>query len=55
MTAVPREDALGTTWVDPTIPVEVRHLGHTDGGRLRQPVFLGVRPDLTPTDVAAQS
>jgi len=43
---VPREDALGTTWVEPTLRVEVRHLGHTDGGRLRQPVFLGVRQDL---------
>jgi len=55
VTAVPREDALGTTWVEPTLPVEVRHLGHTDGGRLRQPVFLGVRPDLTPADLTAQS
>jgi bifunctional non-homologous end joining protein LigD len=51
VTPVPREDALGTTWVEPTLLVEVRHLGHTDGGRLRQPVFLGVRSDLTPADL----
>ena len=43
---VPREDALGTTWVEPGLQVEIRHLGHTEGGRLRQPVFLGVRLDL---------
>jgi bifunctional non-homologous end joining protein LigD len=51
VTAVPREDSAGTTWVEPTLLVEVRHLGHTDGGRLRQPVFLGVRPDLEPADL----
>jgi bifunctional non-homologous end joining protein LigD len=51
VTPVPREDATGTTWVEPTLLVEVRHLGHTDGGRLRQPVFLGVRPDLTADDL----
>ena len=55
VTAVPREDALGTIWVEPTLLVEVRHLGHTDGGRLRQPVFLGVRPDLTPDDLPTQT
>jgi bifunctional non-homologous end joining protein LigD len=52
-TEVPREDARGTFWVDPTVLVEVRYLGHTEGGRLRQPVFLGVRPDLTPADLTA--
>jgi bifunctional non-homologous end joining protein LigD len=55
VTPVPREDALGTTWVEPTVLVEVRHLGHTDGGRLRQPVFLGVRPDVAPADLPHQS
>jgi bifunctional non-homologous end joining protein LigD len=51
-TPVPREDARGTTWVEPTLLVEVRYLGHTEGGRLRQPVFLGVRTDLEPADLA---
>jgi bifunctional non-homologous end joining protein LigD len=52
-TPVPREDVRGTFWVDPTLLVEVRHLGHTEGGRLRQPVFLGVRTDLTAADLTA--
>jgi bifunctional non-homologous end joining protein LigD len=31
--------------------VEVRHLGRTTGGRLRQPVLRGLRSDLRPDDV----
>lgn len=45
---VPRVDALGTTWLRPEVVVEVAALGVTRDGRLRQPSFLGVRPDLTP-------
>jgi bifunctional non-homologous end joining protein LigD len=48
---VPRPDNLGAHWLDPRLVVEVRHLGHTDGGRLRQPVVLGVRPDLDAADL----
>ena len=48
---VPRADSDGATWLQPTVLVEVRHLGHTDGGRLRQPVFLGLRTDLTTADL----
>ena len=48
---IPREDAVGTTWVEPRIVVEVRHLGRTEGGRLRQPVFRGIRTDVDPDDV----
>jgi bifunctional non-homologous end joining protein LigD len=48
---VPREDAVGTTWVEPRVVVEVRHLGRTEGGRLRQPVFRGIRTDVDPDDV----
>jgi bifunctional non-homologous end joining protein LigD len=54
VTPVPREDARGTTWVEPTLLVEVRYLGHTEGGRLRQPVFLGVRTDVTAADLLRQ-
>ena len=43
---VPRPDSIGAHWLDPLVVVDVRHLGHTEGGRLRQPVVLGVRPDL---------
>ncbi len=46
--AVPRVDAAGTTWLRPEVVVEVAALGRTREGRLRQPSFLGVRPDLTP-------
>jgi bifunctional non-homologous end joining protein LigD len=50
-TPVPRVDAGGARWLRPQAVVEVRHLGHTDGGRLRQPVIRGFRPDLDPDDV----
>ncbi|MBT0772679.1 non-homologous end-joining DNA ligase [Kineosporia sp. J2-2] len=48
---VPRADAKGATWVRPQVVVDVRHLGRTENGRLRQPVFRGVRSDLEPEDV----
>jgi bifunctional non-homologous end joining protein LigD len=48
---VPRPDCVGAHWLRPRLVVDVRHLGHTDGGRLRQPVVLGVRPDLDADDV----
>jgi bifunctional non-homologous end joining protein LigD len=48
---VPRPDAVGAHWLDPRLVVDVRHLGHTDGGRLRQPVVLGFRADLDAADV----
>lgn len=38
-------------WVDPLLVAEVRHLGHTEGGSLRQPVLLRMRPDLCPADL----
>jgi bifunctional non-homologous end joining protein LigD len=42
---VPKVDAAGATWCDPTLAVEVHHLGWTSGGRLRQPSYRGVRVD----------
>ncbi len=48
---VPRPDAVGVRWCEPTLVVEVAHLGWTDAGRLRQPVFRGVRSDVDPGDV----
>lgn len=50
-TEVPREDATGTTWVEPEIVVDVAALGRSSGGRLRQPSFQRVRTDLTATDL----
>ncbi len=48
---VPRPDSTGAHWVEPLTVVEVAHLGWTDGGRLRQPVFRGIRNDLDPGQV----
>jgi bifunctional non-homologous end joining protein LigD len=48
---VPRPDAEGTRWVDPAVVVEVRALGRGSTGKLRQPAYLGVRPDLQPDDL----
>lgn len=49
--AVPREDAAGTTWVDPVVVVDVDTHGR-GYQRLRQPSFQGVRLDVTPADLA---
>ncbi len=49
---VPRVDAKDTTWVRPEMVVDIRALGVTDGGRLRQPSYQGVRTDLSPDDLA---
>lgn len=47
---VPREDATGTTWVEPVVVIDVdtHGLGYQ---RLRQPSYQGVRTDLTPEDL----
>jgi bifunctional non-homologous end joining protein LigD len=50
---VPRADATGAAWLRPEVVVEIAALGVTDGGRLRQPSFQGLRQDLSPADVAA--
>jgi bifunctional non-homologous end joining protein LigD len=52
---VPRVDATGTVWVRPEMVVEIRSLGVTRGGRLRQPSYQGVRLDLRPEDLAEPS
>jgi bifunctional non-homologous end joining protein LigD len=48
---VPRVDALGTQWVEPVLVVDVESLGLSSQARLRQPSYVGVRPDLTPEDL----
>ncbi len=54
-TDVPPIDAAGAVWVEPQLVVEVRHLLITSGGRLRQPVFRGIRTDLSPVGVRRES
>ena len=48
---VPREDALGATWVRPELVCDVQSLGVTAQHRLRQPAYRGLRPDLTPDEL----
>ena len=48
---VPPVDARGTTWVRPEVVVEVQSLGLSAKGRLRQPAYRGLRPDLSPDDL----
>ncbi|MBV9314282.1 MAG: non-homologous end-joining DNA ligase [Pseudonocardia sp.] len=42
---IPREDAVDARWCQPCLVALVTHLGWTDHGRLRQPVFQGLRLD----------
>ncbi|MFZ1286834.1 MAG: non-homologous end-joining DNA ligase [Candidatus Phosphoribacter sp.] len=48
---VPSVDARGARWVHPVLVCEVQALGLTPAGRLRQPAYRGLRPDLTPGDI----
>jgi bifunctional non-homologous end joining protein LigD len=48
---VPPLDAQGTRWVRPEVVIEVQSLGLTAQGRLRQPAYRGLRPDLSPDDL----
>lgn len=41
-----------TRWVEPLLCVQLRYLGRTDGGSLRQPVLRALRPDVLPVDAA---
>jgi bifunctional non-homologous end joining protein LigD len=52
---VPPVDAAGTTWVRPEVVVDVQSLGLTPAGRLRQPAYRGLRPDLSPGDLFGDS
>lgn len=44
----------GTVWVEPELVCDVRYLNRTDEGLLRQPVFLGLRPDRTVRDLIGE-
>jgi bifunctional non-homologous end joining protein LigD len=43
------------TWVEPLLVAEVRHLGRTDSGSLRQPTLVRMRPDLAPADLTGSA
>ncbi len=50
---LPREGAV--TWVRPELVCEVRYTQWTSDGRLRAPVFLGMRPDIDPEECVKRS
>jgi bifunctional non-homologous end joining protein LigD len=47
------EDLKGATFVRPEIVVRVQSMGFTEEGRLRAPVFLGIRDDVRPEECTA--
>lgn len=51
---LPRTDTVGAVWAEPLVCLEVRHLGHGSGGRLRQPVLRGLRTDVTPEELTRE-
>ncbi|MED5415772.1 MAG: ATP-dependent DNA ligase, partial [Candidatus Latescibacterota bacterium] len=44
-------DDVHSVWVDPTLFCEVQYASYTNNGTLREPVFLRMRPDLSPENV----
>jgi len=48
---LPRTEEKGARWCQPEVVVEVSHMGWTDQGKLRQPVYRGIRDDLHAADV----
>ena len=48
---VPREDARDASWVEPVLGAEVSYGELTGPGRMRHPVWRGIRPDKGPDDV----
>lgn len=44
-----------TTWVEPVICVQVRYLGVSPSGSLRQPVLRAIRPEITPLEAPTAS
>jgi bifunctional non-homologous end joining protein LigD len=48
---LPRAEEKGARWCTPDIVVEVSHMGWTEAGKLRAPVYRGVRDDLPAADV----
>ena len=49
---VPREEARDAHWVTPSLVGEVTYGELTEPGRLRHPVWRGLRPDKSPNEVA---
>ena len=43
------------TWVKPELVAEVKFANWTNEGRLRAPVYLGLRPDVNPRDCVRET
>jgi bifunctional non-homologous end joining protein LigD len=54
-TAPPRADARDAHWVEPSLVAEVAFSEWTGDGRLRHPVWRGLRPDKEPSEVIRES
>ena len=52
---VPAEDARNTVWVEPRLMAEVAFDRWTREGRLRAPVYHGLRDDKDPADVVRET
>lgn len=50
-TRPPDPDLRLARWVEPRVVIDVRHMGRQPDGRIRQPVFRGVRTDLSVDDL----
>lgn len=51
----PKPAVRGATWVKPSLVVEVRYNEMTDAGKLRQPVYVGLRDDKRAADVTLET
>jgi bifunctional non-homologous end joining protein LigD len=51
----PKPKIKGVTWVRPELICQVRYLEWTPDGNLRAPVFIGLREDIAPQEVVAES
>ncbi|MBA3889948.1 MAG: ATP-dependent DNA ligase [Gemmatimonadaceae bacterium] len=51
----PKPAVRGATWVTPSLVVEVRYNEMTDAGKLRQPVFIGLRDDKRAAEVTLET
>ncbi|MDQ2852379.1 MAG: hypothetical protein M3Y49_16930, partial [Actinomycetota bacterium] len=48
---LPSADSRDTQWVVPDLVADLSYHGLSEGGRLRQPVWRGIRADLRPVDL----
>lgn len=53
--SVPASARRGATWVKPQLVAQIRFAEWTNDGLLRQPVFLGLRPDKKPKEVVREA